>query len=201
MKEIEYVSPEKRGIIPMKKNEEIEEPQVEEVNLDAFLDSIKETEEYNNNITNHLPSYANFKPLSHVLVRIYRRLPILSKGGFIVDTPTFADWAKVMKQAGSGQDYAVNEAPTSFKFTEEAVIVALPIQQYGGSSELKVGQKICIQQIQTEARKTQDGIVYYNYAGSFVHPSSNKIIVPDSPKDEDYGYALLPMNLIKGIIE
>lgn len=185
----------------MKKSEVVEEPQVETLSMDSFLEGIKETQDYNDNIKNHLPQYVNFKPLSSVLIRIYRRLPILSKGGFIVDTPTFSDWAKVMKQAGSGQDYAVNEAPTSFKFTEEAVIVALPIQQYGGSQELKVGQKICIQQIQTEARKTQDGIVYYNYAGSFVHPQSNKVIVPDDPKDEDYGYALIPINLIKGIIE
>lgn len=185
----------------MKKNEVVEEPLVEEVTIDTFLDAIKESQEYNDNIKTHLPQYTSFKPLSHILVRIYRRLPIITKGGMIIDTPTFSDWAKVMKQAGSGQDYAVNEAPTSFKFTKEAVIVSLPIQQYGGSSELKVGQKICIQQLQTEARKTQEGVIYYNYQGSFVHPSSNKVIVPDDPTDADYGYALIPINFVEGIIE
>lgn len=201
MKDLEYQSPERKGIIPMKKNEVLEEPQVEELSIDVFLSGIEESQKYNDNIRTHLPQYTSFKPLSHVLVRIYRRLPVITQAGLIIDTPNFSDWAKVMKQAGSGQDYAVNEAPTNFKFTKEAVIVSLPIQQYGGSSELKVGQKICIQQLQTEARKTQEGVIYYNYMGSFVHPSSNKVIVPDDPTDADYGYALIPINLIEGIIE
>ena len=123
----------------MKKNE-VEET-VEEIPLNDFMDSLAASKNYNDNINVHLPQYSNFKPLSKLLVRVYRRLPIVSKGGLIIDTPSIQDWAKVMKQAGSGQEYSVNEAPTTFRFTKEAVVVALPLQQYGGSHELKVGQK------------------------------------------------------------
>lgn len=185
----------------MKKSDIIQEPQVEEVPIQDFLDTISEAQRYNDNINEHLPYYSSFKPLSHILIRIYRRLPLITKGGMIIDTPSATDWAKVMKQAGSGQDYAVNEAPTEFRFTKEAVVVSTPLQEYGASHKLQKGQKICIQQLQTTATKMKDDVIYYNYQFSFVHPQSGKTLVPSDCNDRDYGYALIPLNLIEGIIE
>jgi hypothetical protein len=121
----------------------------------------------------------------------------------IIDTPAFSDYAKVMKQAGSGQDYAVNEAPTEFRFTKEAVIVALPDflkSTEEKPSQYEVGQTICIEQLPTRANKTNSEVTYYDYLCSFVHPHSNKILTPSDCIDPDYGYALIPVNLIEGII-
>ena len=67
MKEIEYKQPEQRGIIPMKKNEVIEEPLIEEVTIATFLSGIEVTKNYNDNINVHLPQYLNFKPVQKVL--------------------------------------------------------------------------------------------------------------------------------------
>lgn len=196
MKEITYQKPETKGIIPMKKNENYVEP-VQTFDNQDVLKSLEDSILYNENITNHLPCYLETKPIQNVLIRIYRRLPIVTKSGLIVDMPSQADWAKVIKQVGSGQEMALNELPTEFKFTREAVIVALP--EYL-KDKLQVNQKVAINQIEVKSYKTNDGVVYFNYMFSWTHPSASKIAAIDDCTDPHYGYALVPYSFIEAMI-
>lgn len=161
---------------------------------EELIKSVEEIQAYNASITNHLPCYSTFVPTQNVLIRIFRRLPVITKGGLILNIPENTDFAKVMKTAGTGQEYSLKEVAAEFRFTNRAVIVAVPeyaVEKY------PVGKEVIIEFIVNKITKIED-TTYYDYGGSFIHPSSNRVAPPSDCTDEHYGYALIPISFIRG---
>ena len=180
--------------------QKIREEKIEEINTQDFetksnelLQGIKNAQEYNATINIHQDYYRTFKPTNDVLVRVYRRMPIVTDGEIIVNMPQNADYAEITKTAGSGQKYNVQEVATEFMLSTEAVIVATP-----NHITWPVGQRVVINQLLTKGSKTPDGITFFEYQGAFVHPASGKTIPPSDCTDVDYGYALIPAGFVKG---
>lgn len=163
-----------------------------------IMQSYKESYDYNERITLHSEMYEKFVPLDKVLIRVYRRLPIVSKIGdtqIIIDSNSAADYAKVMRQAATGQNFTAKQVPTEFKLSTKAVIVSVPSFE----QRLKRNDVVCIDQLVTQAVAYDGGeeIIYQYW---FVHPDSNKAVPPQNPNDSDYGYALVPTHVIKGLL-
>jgi hypothetical protein len=163
-----------------------------------IMQSYDESLKYNENISNHDEKYENFVPLEKVLIRVFRRLPVVTSIGdtqIIVDTNGSADYAKVMRQAATGQNFTAKQVPTEFKLSTKAVVVAVPSFE----QRIKKGDVVCIDQLVTQAVAFDGGeeIIYQYW---FVHPDSNKAVPPHNPSDSDYGYALVPNHVIKGFL-
>lgn len=178
----------------------IEEVSKQELVQEKDDDLVKEYElvkNYNDNITNHHPSIQSYVPARNILIRIYRRMPVINENGLMFDTPSPADFAKVKKTIGSGQTINIKEQLTRFNFTQKAVIVKLP-KNYTG--EYSVGQDVNIEQLLVQSDKI-DQTTYHEYMYQFIHPDAN-ITVPTSDCTHPfYGYALIPETIIKGYNE
>lgn len=195
-KNLNSVSEEDKSQVKTKVERDLEE-RISAANKQA-MEAFEESQSYNENIAKHEKRYKDFKPLDKILVRIYRRLPkIISVGdtSLIVDTDSSADYAKVMRQAATGQNFTARQVPAEFKFSTKAVVVAVPEYE----TRIKPDDVVCIEQLLVQA-VAYDGGEEINYQFSFTHPDSNKPVPPSNPNDVDYGYALVPSHVIKGIV-
>lgn len=174
---------------------EVVEGQVKRASEDdlSLLHSILE---YNENIRNHASCYSSFKPLTGILIRFFRRLPIVLEGGVVIDAPTRSDFANLTKTASSGHRYSLKEVKTEFKFDQRAVIVSLPPFE----TSFKVGMEVITEPVIINVHKIDDTI-YSDYAGAFVHPSSNLLLPPSDITSPHYGYAIVNTSFIRGYNE
>lgn len=191
-------TPSKSLIRPTTPTQSLSIPTVEEVSTQINLDNqeakqgLQDILDYNENIQNHLPCYKNFKPLNKVLLRIYRRLPLVMENGLIVDIPNSTDFAQITKTAGSGQKYNLQEMESQFRFDKRAIIVSAP-ERFG----LPEGQEVEIKDLLVKGEKYED-TSFLIYEGAFVHSSSNLPLPPDDCNNPHYGYALLHVDAING---
>lgn len=190
-------------MIQMKSNkgdshiEEVSTQQINQTKNESLLKEFEVVENYNKNIAQHHPSIQSYVPCRNILIRIYRRMPIITEDGLMFNTPNFGDFAKVQKVAGSGQTYTVKEQLSQFNFTQKAIIVKLPFN-YTGS--FKEGQDVNIEQLLVQANKI-DQTVYQEYMYQFVHPDANTTVPTADCTNPFYGYALIPETIIKGYNE
>lgn len=151
---------------------------------------------YNNGIRDHLACYSTFKPLNGILIRFFRRMPVVLDGDIVMDLPMRMDYAEVKKIASSGHRYTVREVDSKFRFDQRAVIVSLPSYQ----TSLEVGMEVITNPVMIQVHKFED-TVYADYVGAFVHPSSNLILPPSEVGSPHFGYAIVDMSFIKGYNE
>lgn len=178
------------------------EPELEEVSSqvlisstnDSLIQELEQVNKYNSTITEHAPFYKNFNPNMDILIRIYRRMPLVLDSGLIVSQPDVSDFTKATKIAGSGQQYAVQEKMAEFNFTTKAVIVALS-KHY--KDKYTVGQEVNIHKVPFESRKIMD-TYYHLYQYQFVDPNLGTTMSPANCDDPNYGYALIPDSFITG---
>jgi hypothetical protein len=179
------------------KDLEIEEVHSQEIVKEQdshLMEEFSTVKQYNDNITDYHPSIKSYVPMRNILIRIYRRLPVMTNDGLMFNTPDIGDYAKIQKVAGSGQKYALPEQLAKFNFTQKAVIVKLPLT-YQGS--LKEGQVVNIEQLLITGDKIGQ-TVYQEYMYQFIHPDANSTLPTSDCTNPFYGYALIPDTIIKG---
>lgn len=177
--------------------EEVSTQELIQEKNDGMMKEYELVKNYNDNISNHHPSIQSYVPARNILIRVYRRMPIITDDGLMFNTPAAADFAKVSKTIGSGQTINIKEQLAQFNFTQKAVIVKLP-KNYSG--DYKVGQDVNIEQLLVQANKI-DQTIYHEYMYQFIHPDANTTVPTSDCTDPFYGYALIPETIIKGYNE
>jgi hypothetical protein len=173
--------------------EEVSSQDFQEKN-ESLMKDYDKVKAYNLNINEHHPSFFPYTPTRNILIRIFRRMPVVTEDGLMFDSPDFTDFAKVQKVAGSGQTYTVKEQLSQFSFTQKAIVVKLPLEYAG---KLKIGDVVNIEQLLVQGAKIGD-TTYQEYMYQFVHPDSNTTVPTSDCSNPFYGYALVPETIIKG---
>lgn len=174
--------------------EEVSTQQLSQTKNESLMKEFEVVEAYNKNIAQHHPSIQSYVPHRNILIRIYRRMPVMTEDGLVFNSPEFKDFAKVQKVAGSGQTYTVKEQLSQFNLTQKAIIVKLPFNYTG---YFKEGQEVNIEQLNVSGVKVEQ-TTYYEYMYQFTHPDANSTMPTADCTNPFYGYALIPETIIKG---
>ena len=151
----------------------------------GYKRTLTDSQAYNANIRNIDTRYSKLTPLASYIVRICVAEDKELSSGIILPT-----MMSTRKQTNSG--ILGDKIPDPFKFTAKAVIVALPEYE----KELKVGDLVQI----VRPRTIVDGDSIAGYEYEYIHPDNNAVQAPSNIKDIDFGYAIIPRNMIKVII-
>ena len=146
--------------------------------------------DYNNTITELDKRYTSIKPTRSILVRVFAKMPAISDSGLLIDQPI-----KVPIQTINGrgiQGYTQSPYPV----TDKAIVVSVP-EAY----EYTYKQKDIVQlgDIPVRCPFPGDSTVVPMYA--YTHPDYPNEFVPTKVTDKDYGYYLVPENLIVAFLE
>lgn len=164
--------------------------------LKRELDALTNTQEneavvrakYNNSLPNLDERYTSLTPLNSYIVRMFileDEVKQIGESSLILPKTTFT---RKQTNAGGIGDKIIDP----FRFKSVAIIVAVPKHE----SELKPGMKVHI----VKPRPIVDGDAIVGYTAEYVHPDYNDSQVPQSPKDVDFGYAIISRQEIKVIV-
>lgn len=167
------------------------------VDTSQFVRTVDETKTYNKEIGELDPLYAEFRPLYDYVVRFFVREAEITDSGLFLGTGIEGyDYIPRYKKGASGQRYTQKSLDNPFKFKAKAIIVATP---ENGDPRLKPGTVIGIRPIKAFDIGVEE-TVYLDYECSFVHPEAKILAPPTNIKDQHYGYGLLPIGRIVGLI-
>lgn len=147
---------------------------------------LEKRKNYNLNLRNLDPDYTKLTPLNSYIVRLAIVEDEITKSNIIL--PKLIN---VKAERKSGQGY--EEIPDPFRFKSTAVIVSVPKYE----TTLKPGMLVQIAYFDMIA--TSDEVV--GYQNAYAHPDYNDKIVPRQPDHKHFGYAILPQQMIKVIVD
>lgn len=158
----------------------------EDVMTDQEVNDIKE---YNRNITNLDPLYANIKPLHDILVRVYLIEPQLSESGLFLP---HTEEVPVKTQNGIG----VWNVTTGFPYSTKAVVVAVP-----DGSNLQPGNivQLAPNQIKADVVGASNNAIV-TVKNAFLHSDRGSVIPPKDVTNQHYGYLLVPYYEVKAVL-
>lgn len=151
----------------------------------GYKRTLSDSQKYNAEIRVIDGRYTKLTPLASYIVRICVAEDKELSSGIILPT-----MMSTRKQTNSG--ILGDKIPDPFKFTAKAVIVAIPEYE----KELKAGDLVQI----VRPRTIVDGDAIAGYEFEYIHPDNNSVQAPTNIKDKDFGYAIIPRNMIKVII-
>lgn len=159
-----------------------------EYNVDVE-NEIQTRKDYNTNIVNLDERYTKLVPLNSYIVRMQVMEDEVKKLGNIDLVLPTTSFERKKTQSGRLGDKIIDP----FRFKQSAVIVAVPSYE----TELKPGMMVQI--VKPRGMTDEDSVVGYEY--EYVHPDYLYPMVPKSVTDPDFGYAIIPKQLIKVIIK
>jgi hypothetical protein len=141
-------------------------------------------DEYNANIRDLDPLYANLSPLDGYIIRLMIRPYQKSSSGLLL-TPTSEKVQTI--RPGSHTPGELIDNP--YEFDSLAVIVATPVYE----KTLVPGN--VVQVVRPKPEVMGDQVVHYEFG--YAHPEYKDVQLPKSPKSRHFGYALIPYQRIK----
>jgi hypothetical protein len=150
--------------------------------------------QYNSEITNLDPDYANLTPITKILVRCYHIETERSPAGLITK-PTVQ--VKVPTQNGVGY---IGRVESPYAYQKRAVVVSVP-DRYSKdeNSQIKPGTIVQLSSnplIARSAGKDYDFDMPY----AFTHYSWQDILPPKDCLNKHFGYLIIPINEIEVIV-
>lgn len=147
---------------------------------------LEKRKNYNANLRNLDPDYTKLTPLNSYIVRLAIVEDEITKSNIIL--PKLVN-VKAERKSGQGYD----EIPDPFRFKSTAVIVSVP------KYETTIKPGMLVQIAHFNMLTTSDEVVGYEY--NYAHPDYNDKIIPRQPDHKHFGYAILPQQMIKVIID
>jgi len=148
--------------------------------------TVTESQEYNANITKIDERFKTLKPLNSYIIRLCVAEDLQLESGIIL--PSIMT---TRKQTNSG--ILGDKINDPFKFTSKAVIVATPTHE----QELKQGMMVQV----VRPRPIVDGDSIIGYENEYIHPDNPATQAPTNIKNPNFGYAIIPRQMIKVIID
>lgn len=147
---------------------------------------LEKRKNYNTNLRNLDSDYTKLTPLNSYIVRLAIVEDEITKSNIIL--PKLVN-VKAERKSGQGYD----EIPDPFRFKSTAVIVSVPKYE----TTLKPGMLVQIAHF--NMLTTSDEVVGYEYG--YAHPDYNDKILPRQPDHKHFGYAIVPQQMIKVIVD
>lgn len=158
----------------------------EKLSYNPVEDRIKNFKEYNKTIHETISdSYKNYKPYTDFVVRVYVKEP--EEGAIIIP---FMDEIPIRNQSGPGVHHTI---PNPYMYSGKAIVVSTPF----GEKFIKPGDIIHIPETLVNAPVAgRDDILEIQYG--FWLPEWKRVSPPTDPKNEHFGYLIIPRGIIKG---
>lgn len=152
---------------------------------------------YNQTVSDVIDCYKTFVPMNDILVRVFLKEPKTTDSGLWLPTHSKSDIIELKRRAGSGDRYTQNIEITPFTFSTQCVIVNTPefLQE---DPRYKTGNTVTIQHLKSKGDVLGDDSIVIDYQCSFVHPEYGDITPPRDFQNPHFGYALIPVGIIKG---
>lgn len=162
-------------------------------NLEGIEKNIAARKVYNENIFDFAERYATFRPYQGLLVRVFiRELNMVAGKLFTGDTPGFD---KIQIPSSNVQGAVWRTVDNPFPFAAKCVVVNVPVH----ITIFKKGDILAIPQLQAlPARRGDDSVIIYE--NFFVHPDSGFILPVQDLQSPDFGYAIIPTNIVQGFL-